>query len=111
MSATNLLDRELALDRLGGDEELLDEIMALFRRECPGLLGKLQDAVEHQDARAVMEAAHSMKGSLATLGAEEGAMLALDLEIMGRNSRLDGSTEALLRLERMLRELERELPG
>jgi HPt (histidine-containing phosphotransfer) domain-containing protein len=105
----NLFDREIALERLGGDEELLTEISKLFLQECPQMLAKLQQAVQHGDAHGVMETAHSMKGSLATLGAEEGALLAMDLEMMGRNQALGGSPEALARLEEMLAALETEL--
>jgi HPt (histidine-containing phosphotransfer) domain-containing protein len=105
-----LIDREMALDRLGGDEELWNDIGKLFLQECPHMLSQLQSAVAKGDARAVMETAHSMKGSLGTLGAEEGALLALDLEMMGRNGALTASGEALQRLENMLEALRSELP-
>ena len=105
-----LIDRDLALDRLGGDEELWNEISNLFIQECPRMLQQLQAAVQQGDARTVMETAHSMKGSLGTLGAEEGALLALDLEMMGRNGVLGASGEALARLESMLEALRSELP-
>lgn len=104
-----LLDRELALDRLGGDEELLGEITGLFLQEYPQMLVRLEEAVRAGDAHGVMETAHSMKGSLATLGAEDGALLALDLEMMGRNGALAASPQALVRLQEMLGALENEL--
>ena len=104
-----LYDRELALDRLGGDEELLGEITVLFLQESPQMLARLQMAVADRDAHSIMEAAHSMKGSLATLGAEEGALLALDLEMMGRNNVLGSSSDALRRLEDMLGQLRVQL--
>jgi HPt (histidine-containing phosphotransfer) domain-containing protein len=105
----NLFDRETALDRLGGDEELLTEISALFLQECPVMMERLRAAVVAGDAHAVMETAHSMKGSLATLGAEEGVLLAMDLEMMGRNRALAGSREPLARLEELLIALKEEL--
>ncbi len=74
------------------------------------MLRQLQTAVAAGDAHALMETAHSMKGSLGTLGAEEGALLALDLEMMGRNGVLGASNEALMKLEQMLAKLQRELP-
>ena len=106
-----LCDREMALDRLGGDEELWDEISKLFLEECPRMLARLQAAVAEGDAHLLMETAHSMKGSLATLGAEEGALMAMDLEMMGRNGALGASAEALARLEEMLTQLRKELPA
>jgi two-component system, sensor histidine kinase and response regulator len=106
-----IIDRELALDRLGGDEELWNEISKLFVQECPQMLRQLQTAVAEGDAHALMETAHSLKGSLGTLGAEEGALLALDLEMMGRNGVLGASGEALRKLEQMLTAMHRELPA
>ena len=38
-----IIDRELALDRLGGDEELWNEISKLFVQECPQMLRQLQE--------------------------------------------------------------------
>jgi two-component system, sensor histidine kinase and response regulator len=105
-----IIDRELALDRLGGDEELWNEISKLFVQECPQMLRQLQAAVAAGDAHALMETAHSLKGSLGTLGAEDGALLALDLEMMGRNGVLGASAEALAKLEQMLVAMQRELP-
>ena len=105
----NIFDREIALERLGGDQELLNEISLLFLQEYPQMLDRLRVAVQESDAHTVMEMAHSMKGSLATLGAEEGAILAMDLEMMGRNQALGGSNEALQRLEEMLSALHHEL--
>ena len=104
-----IIDRELAMDRLGGDEELWSEISKLFVQEYPQMLHQLQAAVAAGDARALMETAHSLKGSLGTLGAEDGALLALDLEMMGRNGVLGASREALVRLEQMLAAMQREL--
>jgi two-component system, sensor histidine kinase and response regulator len=95
-------NRALALDRVGGDEELLREVAQLFLHECPNLLGQIRTAVTIGDASRVMEIAHTMKGSLATIGAENGAQTALVLEMMGRRKELSGSTEALLQLESSL---------
>ena len=61
----NIFDREIALERLGGDQELLNEISLLFLQEYPQMLDRLRVAVQKSDAHTVMEMAHSMKDSLA----------------------------------------------
>ena len=88
-----VFNRNLALDRVGGDEDLLREVAQLFLQEYPSIMGQLEEAVARDDAGRVMEAAHTMKGSLATLGAEAGTQIALQLETMGRHRTLTGSRE------------------
>src|SRR5450755_4054451 len=56
------------LDRLGDDEELLEELIQIFFTESPKLVDKLQRAVSTADADAVMRGAHSIKGELSCLG-------------------------------------------
>ena len=104
-----VFNRNLALDRVGGDEDLLREVAQLFLQEYPSLLCQLEDAVAHNDASRVMEMAHTMKGSLATLGAEAGTQIALQLETMGRHRTLAGSRETSRALAEQLSELEKEL--
>jgi HPt (histidine-containing phosphotransfer) domain-containing protein len=50
-----------------------------------------------------------MKGSLATLGAEAGAQIAFQLEMMGRKHRLEGSESVCRALEDQLDRLDAEL--
>jgi two-component system, sensor histidine kinase and response regulator len=89
-----------ALDRLGGDEELLRELCQIFLEESPKLLQKLRQAVVDTDPDAVMRAAHSLKGELGYLGAAGASQAARELEDMGHKKNLLGAGEALLVLER-----------
>lgn len=89
-----------ALDRLGGDEELLQELIQIFLEESPKMMSKLQKAVSESDGEAIMQCAHSMKGELSCLGCDNAAKAALELESMGRNKTLGGATEALVNFER-----------
>jgi HPt (histidine-containing phosphotransfer) domain-containing protein len=98
-------DRQSILDRIGGDESLLDEIAELFLSEYPVLLGHIREAVAHGDARRLQESAHSLKGAVSHFGAEPATQAAYQLEILGRRNELQGATEALINLERHLNEL------
>jgi HPt (histidine-containing phosphotransfer) domain-containing protein len=104
-----ILNLSAALDRVGGDEELLKEVAQLYLTEYPGLVDQIRDAVASSDADALLRSAHMLKGSLGTLGAEASMKLALNLEMMGRARRLDGSGEALLQLQQALDRLKSEL--
>lgn len=48
----------------------LPELIALFLEDTPGRLAQMRRAVQLHDARALDSAAHSLKGSSASLGAE-----------------------------------------
>ena len=98
----SILDREAALDLLGGDEELLKEIEHLFLDQYPVLLSKIQDAVALDDARQLEAAAHTLKGSVYNLAAHAAAEDALQLELLGRSGDLKQAAPALERLEASL---------
>jgi HPt (histidine-containing phosphotransfer) domain-containing protein len=109
--SVQLLDfnRYVALDRVGGDEELLREVLELFLSEYPNLLEDVQRAVQQSNAKSLERAAHTLKGSLSTIGAEIAAQTALSLELMGRTGQLDGACEQLGNLDMALRRLATEL--
>ncbi|HEB50215.1 MAG TPA: Hpt domain-containing protein [Desulfobulbus sp.] len=77
-------NREFALEQTAGDEELLEELLVLFKDASAGDLAKLRQAVAEKDASAVVEAAHSLKGASASLGFESIRSLALEMEMDGR---------------------------
>jgi len=99
----------VAIERVGGDEDLFKEVVALYLQEYPELVARIGEAVERGDAELLQQSAHTLKGSLGTLGAEPAAQNALQLEMMGRQKRLDGATEELGVLRHALDRLHTEL--
>ena len=89
-----------ALDRIGGDEELLREVCQIFLEESPKLLKKLQQAVAAGDADGVVRAAHSLKGESSYLSAGGTSRAARQLEEMGHNKDLSHARDTLAVLER-----------
>jgi two-component system sensor histidine kinase/response regulator len=89
-----------ALDRIGGDEELLREVCEIFLEESPKLLKKLQQAVAAGDADGVVRAAHSLKGESSYLSASGTSRAARQLEEMGHNKDLSHARDTLAVLER-----------
>lgn len=107
--ADMLLDRSAALERIGGDEELLREIAGLFLAEYPALMQDIRIALERGDPEALERGAHRLKGSVANFESRPAVEAALRLEAMGRIRNLDRAPSALTELEAVLRALHPEL--
>lgn len=56
------LDRQFALSRVGGDEELLKEIALIFLEDYPNSLREIRAAIASGDASQLERAAHSLEG-------------------------------------------------
>ncbi len=82
--ASSLFDEATALKSVGGDRELLREIIDVFFEELPLLTAALAAALQHGDAVTAHRAAHTLKGSLSTLGASEASSIAQQIETRTR---------------------------
>ncbi len=106
-----IIDHAAALHHCDGDVELLHEVAALFLDDCPRRLVDLRDAGARQDAKALDNAAHSLKGSAGNFGAEAAVAAAERLEQMARAGDLSHAAEACIALEeeigRLCKALER----
>lgn len=98
----NALDSQLALSRVGGDKQLLQEIAVLFIEDCPRALAEIQEAVTHGDAEKLENAAHALKGSVANFGARDAVDAAFRLEQMGRANEMSEAEGMLRKLESAL---------
>ncbi|MBL8295335.1 MAG: Hpt domain-containing protein [Bryobacterales bacterium] len=81
----------------------------IYLAEYPPLLDKIRSAVSSKDCDALQRSAHTLKGSLAILGAEPAAALALSLETQGRQNHLDSADEILSHLEEELIRVHHEM--
>jgi HPt (histidine-containing phosphotransfer) domain-containing protein len=77
----------------------------IFLEESPKLLQTLRQAVVAGDAEAAMRAAHSFKGELSYLGAEDATHAARALEHMGHEKDLSRAADMLASLERKVAEV------
>ena len=97
------------LDRLGGDDELLVDVISLFLDETPRMRADVREAVGSQDPARVRLSAHSLRGALLNISAEPAAASAGRLEQLGEQGDLNGAEPALAELEQELTRLTREL--
>jgi HPt (histidine-containing phosphotransfer) domain-containing protein len=106
MSLTNdnggspaILDRAGAIKRLGGDEEIFDELLELLLEDAPTQVAQITDAVGRGDAERVACLAHNLKGGAASMGADRVRDAAYRLETIGYSSNLSEAPSALAHLE------------
>ena len=103
------LDESLALSRVGGDVDLLKEVVELFLDDYPSTFEKIKGAVVSRDATALEHHAHSLKGSVSTFGANRAFEAAFALEKQGRSGDLSEAPDGLAQLEKALEALRPEL--
>ena len=65
----DVFDRAALLDRVGGDEEFLEEVLNVFLADIPGQVAALREGLEKSDTDMVRRRAHSIKGAAANVGA------------------------------------------
>ena len=93
------VDWQEALNAVGGDRRLLDDVVRGFLEECPRLLETLRKAVRQSDPRDVTDAAHQLKGVLRYFGPGEAYQAAWRLEKVARQGDLRHAPEELQQLE------------
>jgi two-component system sensor histidine kinase/response regulator len=103
-----LFDKAAALARVGGDEELLKELIVVFIGEVHRWLDDIRSAIVSADAAKLKRAAHTLKGAVDNCGASRAYDFALQLERLGGEGRLAGAEEIFAELEA---EIERLLPA
>lgn len=79
-------DMEGALNRLGGDQELLSELVGFFLEDAPVLLDQIRDGFQNGSARLVERGAHSLKGLAANFGADSARDAAFRVEQLSRDA-------------------------
>jgi signal transduction histidine kinase/ligand-binding sensor domain-containing protein/DNA-binding response OmpR family regulator len=98
-------NREQTLKKLGGDGNLLQEIIEIFLKEAPAHLAALRVALDQENAEGLERAAHSLKGELGYLSVSELSTSALNLEQMGRASDFKGASNLLPQFESAISDL------
>jgi CheY-like chemotaxis protein/HPt (histidine-containing phosphotransfer) domain-containing protein len=74
------LEIDRALDRIGGNDELLHQLLARFEARCRHATRELRDLVAEGDTESAARLAHSLKGTAANLGASGVHRAALKIE-------------------------------
>jgi len=95
-------NREFAMEQVDNDEELLRELLTIFKDSSASDMDLLRQAVEKGDPVEARRASHSIKGAAASLGLEAIRDVAMAIEKDCQGGALNVATEQIPQLEALL---------
>jgi two-component system, sensor histidine kinase and response regulator len=93
----------------GDNDKIARSLVKTFLADAPRKMSALRRAISKKDAELLATVAHSLKGSLALVGAQKAAGTARNLQAMGRLGNLNGAAAEFRVLESEFIALRREL--
>ena len=93
----------------GEDVRMIRELAQEFLDDTEKRLRALEEACLQEDAVALREGAHSIKGASLTFGAVPFSQLSKELEMMGKNGNLENTKEKLEQLQAEFMKMRAEL--
>lgn len=92
-------------DCFGGDVAFAKELIEVFLKEFPPRMDELKDGISSKNNTKVIESAHSMKGLLVNMGAENIGNIAKKIENMGKTGNLEDIDEIMKEYSVQIRKL------
>ena len=103
--SSTAFSRDELLALLGGQEELLAELLPILREDADRLLEQLRRAIVERSAQDVVDVAHALKGVLGSVAGRDAADTARRIERLGRASGFEQVEGELVSLEREIARL------
>jgi signal transduction histidine kinase/DNA-binding response OmpR family regulator len=93
------LDQAELLARVEGDRELLQDLVRIFREDCPRQVQALREAIGSNNTQEIAAGSHALKGMLANLAGRRARAVAAGLEQSARHGELEKVRQQLPELE------------
>jgi two-component system, sensor histidine kinase and response regulator len=103
------IDLAATLKRLDGDRRLFDELVEVFRNECPATMEEIGQAILLEDKQRVERGAHTLKGSSSSIGADAVSQAAAEIERLASRGNLSAAARQFNVLEAEVERLSAEL--
>ena len=107
--STRMVDWNDAYETVGGDKELLCDLIDVFVEERSNMIVDIRVAIDNASSVDLRRSAHAIKGALSHLGAQSTADTARKLEMIGENGDVSGSEELFKKLDDQTKQLTVEL--
>ena len=92
-------NKEFALEQAAEDEDLLKELIEIFKESFGSDLALIQEGLKKGDVRQIYSASHSIKGAAASLGIDGIKDIALAIERDAKNGSKKVAVERFRDLE------------
>jgi len=104
------IDMESVLERVGGDESFLQELLDIYIEDFMEKYGQLQQAIVEIDFNNIKEIGHSLKGASGNLSLTGLHETAYGIELSGRNNDIERAKSLFVRLREEFIQLKNSLP-
>ena len=105
------VDREALVNRLGGDRELVQDVIDLFLRDSERMLSGVREAVAGADGEALVRATDTLKGPFEIFGVRAAVDICARLAAAGAREDFSEVGRLVIRLERVSSAIQVELAG
>lgn len=106
---TDPINVEEVLERLGGDEAFLKELLNMYDEEFQAKYQELEKAIQERDFKNIREAGHYLKGASANLSLPGLRAASFKMEQAGQAQDLEAARQALLTLKKEYHHLQEYL--
>ena len=89
--------------------DFINELIDTFLEDSPKLIEEMESALKANNVDSFRRAAHSLKSNAATFGASELFALAKELEMLGKENKLNETGDRLRALEEAYESVRKEL--
>jgi HPt (histidine-containing phosphotransfer) domain-containing protein len=98
------------LKQMSGDD-FINELIDTFLEDAPKMIAEIKSAFASNNVESFRRAAHSMKSNAATFGAIQLSALAKELEMLGKENKLNETGDKLKTLDEAYESVRDELKG
>jgi len=98
------------LKQMSGDD-FINELIDTFLEDAPNMIADIKSGLSTNNADIFRRAAHSLKSNAATFGASQLAALAKELEMIGKENKLNETGSRLKALEEAYESVRSGLEG
>ena len=90
-------------------EDFINELIDTFLEDAPNMIAEMKSALDSNDVDTFRRAAHSMKSNAATFGANDLSVMAKELEMLGKENKLNETGNRLKSMEEAYASAKQEL--
>lgn len=106
-----IFDRDELMERIGNDEELMEQLIDLFLEDYPKRMAEIETGLSEKESEKVRKAAHTLKGMSGNLAFHQVYHTAKNLENTALEKKMDESEHLFKKLQldiaRVLEQLDR----